>query len=147
VKIIVGSDHAGFELKETICDHLLKQSHEVQNVGALSLESYNYPAASDAVAQRILKKEADFGVLICGSGVGVMIRANRYFGIRAVNCCSQEMAILSREHNQANVICFGARLISTENALSCLDAFLKTEPDPSPRHAERVAMLDSSIKF
>ncbi len=144
MKLVIGSDHAGFELRNSIAHHLESQGHTMQIVGATSTDSYDYPAASDAVAQAILNKDAELGILICGSGIGVMIRANRYPGIRAANCCSKEMVTLSRQHNHANVLCLGARLLDTATSLECVDTFLNTPTDTSVRHTHRVKMLDST---
>lgn len=109
----------------------------------MSPESYDYPDAADALCRRLLEGKLDFGILICGSGIGISIRANRHLGIRAALCTSPEMAELSRQHNHANVLCLGARITEPDVAIKCLDAFLNATPDPGERHVRRIVKLDS----
>lgn len=123
----------------------LSEGHTVTEVGAESEEPYDYPCASDLVAQAILDGDADLGVLVCGTGIGVCIRANRYSGIRAAECTSVEMAQLARRHNHANVLCLGGRILSMDEGVSILKAFLETPEDNAERHARRVGMLDSDL--
>lgn len=111
--------------------------------GAMSTDSYDYPDAADLVVSELLSGRADLGVLVCGSGIGISIRANRHAGIRAANCCSAEMATLARQHNHANVLALGERLVSEGDAMEIFDAFLAGEPDLAERHARRVVKLDS----
>lgn len=141
MKIVLGSDHAGFDLRGVLAEYL-SVDHEVVQVGALDHSSYDYPNASDAVASVLLDGSAELGVLICGTGIGVSIRANRHPHIRAALCCGKEEAVLARQHNHANVLCLGARMLSSEQALEILKTFLSTDEDKDPRHERRVEQLD-----
>lgn len=145
-RLAFGSDHAGFHHRTGLAEFARSLGHEVSEFGAASTESYDYPEASDLVAHEVLQGRADFGILICGSGIGVCIRANRYFGIRAAACYSTEMAKLAKLHNHANVLCLGERLTEFEAAKQILLEFLDTEPDGSPRHCIRVEKLDSELE-
>jgi len=116
--------------------------YEVSETGAVSEEAYDYPSAANLVAKGVLNGEAEFGVLVCGTGIGVSIRANRYEGIRAAECTSTEMAELARLHNHANVLCLGGRILSREQGIAILKTFLETQADNAERHARRVEMLD-----
>ena len=143
--IVVGSDHAGLELRNHLSNHLKGLGHTVTEVGAMSAESFDYPNASDALVEEILENRASCGVLICGTGIGVSIRANRYPGIRAALCTSTEMAQMAVEHNQANVLCLGARILEEAEALAIVDTYLAAEPDLGERHVRRVQMLDGHL--
>lgn len=145
MKLIFGSDHAGFEMRRHVADWAMSHGHEVTEVGANSNEPYDYPLASDAVACEIRQGTFDFGVLFCGTGIGVSIRANRYPHIRAANCTSVEMARLGRLHNHANVLCLGARILSKEESLSIFNAFIETSADDAERHVTRVDFLDANL--
>jgi ribose 5-phosphate isomerase B len=145
MKLLFGADHAGYCLREELAKWAVDQGHEVVQLGAVSTEPYDYPEASDEVATRLLSQKADFGVLVCGSGIGVDIRANRYGHIRAANCVTKEMAELAREHNHANVLCLGARLVDSETAKSILLAFLSTNESQEPRHVRRVEKMDREL--
>lgn len=147
MKVVFGSDHAGFELRRHLADGLAAKGHEVEEVGASSLDSFDYPLASDEVAARVLDGRADFGVLVCGTGIGVSIRANRYPGVRAALCTSVEMARLAREHNYANVLCLGARILSQEDAGSVMDAFFEAAEERGERHERRVSLLDGNVVY
>ncbi len=142
MKIAVAADHAGFELKGQISKWLKELGHQVLDFGTFSNESVDYPdfafPASEAVAGGI----ADFGVLICGSGTGMAITANKVIGIRAANCTSVELAVLARQHNNANVLTLGARFISLELAEKIVEEFLMTEFDGG-RHMIRVEKIHS----
>ncbi len=139
-KIVVGADHAGFSLKETIKGALKKKGFQVLDVGTDSPESVDYPDFGHKLAKIIEGGEAARGVLVCGSGVGISMAANRHKGIRAANCTSVEMARLARAHNDANVLALGERLVSKETALDCLEAFLTT-PFEGGRHQARVEKI------
>lgn len=140
--IILGSDHAGFALRRILADHLVANGHAVAEVGATSEGAYDYPLAAQDVATRILRGEGDMGVLICGTGLGMAIAANRFRGIRAADCWNPEVARLAREHNHANVLCLGGRLITPDDAIRILDTFLATGTGPAPRYERRVGQLD-----
>jgi RpiB/LacA/LacB family sugar-phosphate isomerase len=113
--------------------------------GAQSTEAYDYPDAVDPVACDLLKGNANFGVIVCGSGIGVDIRANRFDHIRAANCVTEEMAELSRQHNHANVLCLGARLMDSDRAKAILKTFLATAESQEPRHVRRVEKMDGDV--
>lgn len=122
-------------------EHLKKEGYEVVNYGTDSHESYDYPLAGATLAKAIQNKEVDFGIAICGTGVGISIACNKHKGIRACCCSEATSARLTREHNDANIICFGARIISEELANDIVDAFLKTEFSNGERHKKRVAQI------
>ena len=125
-KVIIGSDHAGFELKLKIIEYKFKEKINFSDVGTFTRESVDYPDYGKLVAQKIDSGKFLVGVLICGSGVGMSIVANRYKNVRAALCINENMAKLSRQHNDANVIVLGSRLISFEQAIKCLEGFLFT---------------------
>ncbi len=140
-KIAIASDHAGFELKAILIEHLVKNNYKIEDLGCSSAAvSVDYPDFAFAVAKKIVEKKADFGVLICGSGIGVSIAANREKQVRAALCMDENMAKLSRLHNDANIICFGARLISQDASIKALETFLNTEFEGN-RHEVRVKKM------
>jgi len=145
LKLIFGSDHAGFELRRHLADWASDKGHDVVEVGANSDAAYDYPLASDAVACQLASGGFDLGILVCGTGIGVCIRANRYPHIRAAECTSPEMARLARLHNHANVLCVGGRIVSLGQSEPILEAFLETSPDDAERHSRRVDMLDAKL--
>lgn len=145
MKIAFGSDHAGLDYRRALAQRAKAAGHEVTEFGAMTCDPYDYPDASDLVARELLENRAEFGVLVCGSGIGVDIRANRYRHIRAANCVTVEMAELAREHNHANVLCIGQRLMKQELANQIFDAFLSTPPSEVARHVHRVEKLDSNV--
>lgn len=139
--IAVASDHAGFPLKDRLAGELNQAGRTVLDLGTNNSDSVDYPKYGDAMAQALLEGRADRGVLICGTGIGVSIAANRHRGIRAAVCHNEETARLARAHNDANVLVMGGRIIDEETASACLRAFLETEFEGG-RHQRRVAMLD-----
>lgn len=141
MKIVIGNDHAGVEFKFTMMEHLKKQGYEIINVGVDSLDSVDYPDISKAVSEIVVRKEADFGILICGTGIGISIAANKIEGIRAALCHNEFTARLSRQHNNANIIALGARVIGDELGKACIDTFLKTDFEGG-RHAKRVEKIE-----
>lgn len=143
--IALGSDHAGYELRTALKDHLAAQGHRITEHGADSTDRFDYPEASNLVARQVLDKKADFGILVCGTGIGVSIRANRFPGIRAALCTSNEMARLAREHNYANVLCLGARILEQGTAFEIADTFLQGSEDHAERHENRVGLLDADL--
>lgn len=142
-KIVIACDHGGFELKEAFKNVLSEQGYDVIDLGVHSTESVDYPDYGDALAKEIEKGTANKGVLICGSGIGISIAANRNPAVRAAVCHSGLTARLARQHNDANVLSLGARIIGVETALDCLKEFLNTEFEGG-RHARRVAKLGSA---
>ena len=145
MKIAIGSDHAGYELKEYLKTVLEKLNHEVIDVGTDSLSSCDYPVYGFKVGETINEGSATFGVVVCGSGIGISIAANKVKGIRCANVFCNEHAKLCRQHNNANVIAFGARFIGKEQAEEMLKIFLDT-PFEGDRHLKRVELLDKYIK-
>lgn len=145
MKLIFGSDHAGLELRRHVANWAHSRGHSVTEVGADSEQAFDYPLAADAVACQMRPGGFDFGVLVCGTGIGVCIRANRYHHIRAAECTSVEMARLARQHNYANVLCMGGRILSMDEGEQILAAFLQTTPDNAERHARRVDLLDADL--
>lgn len=137
MKISVGADHAGYELKDTIRRHLQEKGIEVEDEGTNSGESVDYPDYARAVACDVAEHRADLGVLVCGSGIGMAISANKVAGIRAANVTSEYEAQLSREHNDANVLTLGARLLKADDALRIVDKWLETS-FAGGRHQRRV---------
>jgi len=138
--IAVAADHAGFELKDAVAEYLRKKGYNVLDLGTNSADRVDYPDYGYAMAECIENKDAPRGVIVCGSGIGISIAANRNPKVRAALCCSEEMAALARQHNNANVIAFGARLTTKEMAFKCLDIFLTTEFEGG-RHEQRVEKL------
>jgi ribose 5-phosphate isomerase B len=145
MRLAFGADHAGFCMRRDLAQWAREAGNDVSEFGAEGMEPYDYPDAADLVARELLENRADFGVLVCGSGIGVDIRANRYEHIRAANCLTTEMAALSREHNHANVLCLGARLMDLEEAKAILKTFLATPESVEPRHVRRVEKMDRGV--
>ena len=141
MKLVIGNDHAGVDLKNIIKEHLRKQGHEVMNVGTNTLDSVDYPDIAKKVAEVILEEKAQYGILICGTGIGISISANKLEGIRAALAHNEFTAKLSRLHNNANIIALGARVIGDELAKACVDTFITTEFEGG-RHARRVGKIE-----
>ena len=141
MKIAIGSDHAGFELKEQLIAYLNEKKIEVNNKGCYSLDRVDYPDFGHAVAISVLSKEVDFGILLCGSGNGINMTANKHAGIRAALCWNSEIASLSRLHNDANILVLPARYITVDEAKKCVDAFFYNAFEGG-RHADRLAKID-----
>lgn len=137
MKIALGADHAGFELKQTILQWLAQRGIETQDEGAFSTESVDYPDFARKVGEDVAARRADLGLLVCGSGIGMAISANKVPGVRAANVSSEYEAQMSREHNNANVLCLGARILEPPQALKILDVWLKTS-FAGGRHQRRV---------
>src|SRR5687768_3090462 len=142
MKIVFGSDHAGFALRRILSSRAIDEGHTVSEVGAQDEQPYDYPDAAAEVAKRVQRGDVDFGVLICGTGIGMSIAANRFKGVRAAVVWSDMTAKLAREHNHANVLCLGARLIEPDRALQVFDAFLAEPESKEPRHVRRVDKMD-----
>ncbi|SDW54322.1 ribose 5-phosphate isomerase B [Lachnospiraceae bacterium KHCPX20] len=145
MKLIIGNDHAGTELKFEIKKYLEEKGYEVENYGTDSTESVNYPEIGAGLAEKVAAHEADLGILICGTGVGISLAANKVPGIRAAVCSDVTTAHLVREHNHANILAFGARIVGSELAKDMVDAFLNAKP-LGGRHAERVEMITAVEK-
>lgn len=140
MRIAIGSDHAGLQMKDSIRDHLVQQGHTVIDAGTNSDESVDYPDYAVAVARKVGSDEVDRGVLVCGSGVGMAIAANKVAGVRAAACYTVELARLSRQHNDSNVLSLGERLIDGELSIEIVDAWLDSEFEAG-RHSGRVNKL------
>ena len=140
MRVVLGADHGGYELKEAIRTHLETQGFEVQDLGTYSTDSVDYPKYGFAVGHAILKGEADLGIAICGTGLGISIAANKIPGIRAVVCTETFSARMAREHNNANVLALGGRVTGVGLALDVVDIFLKTE-FAGGSHARRVDLI------
>lgn len=140
MKVIVGSDHAGLKLKEHLKGLLQKWGHEVVDVGTHSTESTDYPDFGEAVGRKVVEQQA-MGLAVCGSGIGISIAANKVPGVRAALVGDATAARLSRQHNDANVLCLGERLVGPALAEDALKTFLET-PFEGGRHARRVEKLD-----
>ena len=141
MKIAVGADHGGFELKQRLAHGLARQGHEVLDCGTDSTKSVDYPDYAAAVAAAVAEGRAERGLLVCGTGIGMSIGANRVPGVRAAKCNDPFEARMARAHNDANVLCLGARVIDASVAEELLALFLST-PFDGGRHEARVAKLD-----
>ncbi len=139
--IAIGSDHAGFELKEKVRKYLDKQGIKVIDEGTYSEERADYPDYAHKVADDVLSKRGELGILICGSGNGINITANKHKGIRSALCWKPEVAALARQHNNANIMALPARFISDEDAYKCVDEFLKAEFEGG-RHKDRIEKIE-----
>lgn len=142
MKITLGADHAGFELKEKVKKYLTKHGYQVEDLGTNSGDSVDYPDYAYKVAQQIAGHQADFGVLVCGSGLGMAMTANKVPGVRAASATLELEAQLAREHNDANVLAIGARLVKEDQALKLVDTFLKSS-FAHGRHEPRVAKIEA----
>lgn len=138
MKIAIGSDHGGFQLKEHLVTKLSAEGVEVSDLGTSSAESVDYPDFAEQVCQRVLENEVDFGILVCGTGIGMSMAANRYRGIRAAVCHNEYTARMSREHNNANVLCLGDRVIGIGVAESIVDVW-RAAQFSGGRHQTRIS--------
>ncbi len=146
MKIAVACDHAGFEppeplYKPAIVAHLLALGHEVVDCGVFGPESVDYPDIANEACAAILEGRAECGVFLCGTGIGISIAANRHPGMRAATCATPDMARLSREHNDANAICLGRRILSLDQCLELVDIWLATPFSGGERHCRRICKL------
>ncbi|MCL1986146.1 MAG: ribose 5-phosphate isomerase B [Betaproteobacteria bacterium] len=139
----LASDHAGVALKSTLIEHLATQGYAIQNHGANSIQSCDYPVYAQALCKAVLA-HGDLGILICGTGLGMSMMANRFRGIRAAVCTNELLASTSRRHNNANVLCLGERIVGVGLALAIVDTFLQSKFEGG-RHQGRLAMLDCNL--
>ena len=146
MKIAIGCDHAATTLKALVIEHLKARGIEPVDVGTHSTASCHYPVYAHAVCEKIQSGECALGILICGTGIGMSIAANKHQGIRAACCSDTFSARLTREHNDANVLCFGERVVGAGLALDLVDAFLDAEYANGGNHLTRVAMLEKIEK-
>lgn len=140
MKIAIGNDHGGTELKWVIKKYLEDKGHEIVNFGTDTNDSCDYPKYGQAVGEAVVSGEADCGILICGTGVGISIAANKVKGVRAGVCSDCATARLIKEHNNANILAFGARIVGVELAKALCDAYLEAEFE-GDRHNRRIAMI------
>lgn len=142
MKLAIGNDHTAIELKKVIMDHLKERGVEVVNVGTDSTESFDYPISGYRVGKLVASGEVDGGVLICGTGVGISLAANKVKGVRACVCSEPYSAALSKRHNNSNIIAFGARVVGDEMAKLIVDSWLDATYEGG-RHERRVQLLMS----
>jgi ribose 5-phosphate isomerase B len=140
MKIALGADHAGYELKEKIKQHLRQQGIDFQDEGTVSTESVDYPDFACLVAHDVREHRTDLGILVCGSGIGMAITANKIPGVRAANVSSEYEAQMSREHNDANVLALGARILNQDQACKIVDTWIATR-FAGGRHERRVEKI------
>lgn len=138
--IPIGCDHAGFELKQELIRHLESKGHTVKDFGTYSEESIDYPDYAHPVAEMVEQNEGMLGILLCGSGNGINMTANKHQGIRSALCWQPEIARLAREHNNANIITLPARFITKENAIEMIDVFFSTDFEGG-RHQKRIEKI------
>lgn len=147
--VYVGTDHAGYEMKEQFKKHLTEKAIKFVDLGCFSMDAVDYPDIAREVCEKVNEDQNSYGVLFCGSGIGMSITANKMQGIRASLCTSEEMAKLARQHNKANVLCIGSRLTPLDLALKMFDIFYVTEFEPAERYVRRVdkiMALDKNMK-
>lgn len=140
-KIVLGADHGGYELKNTIKSHLESRGFEVTDVGTNSSDSCDYPVFASRLCKTIQSGEKDLGILVCGTGIGMSMAANKHRGIRAACCSDTFSARLTRLHNNANVLCLGARVLGAGLALDLVDAFVDAEFE-GDRHIKRLSLIE-----
>ena len=140
MKLAIASDHAGFQLKEKLKSYLREKGFEIKDFGTYSEERADYPDFAHPVANSVENNEVDFGLIMCGTGNGMNMAANKHKGIRAALCWNAEVAALARRHNDANILTLPARVISEEEAKKCVDVFFTTAFEGG-RHADRVRKI------
>ncbi|MEG0177546.1 ribose 5-phosphate isomerase B [Anaerorhabdus sp.] len=140
MKIGIGNDHTAVELKNEILKHLISRGFEVVNYGTDEVSSYNYALAGETVSNAVVKGDVDCGICICGTGIGISIACNKVNGIRACVCSEPFSAKLSKQHNNSNILCFGARVVGSELAKMIVDEWLDATYEGG-RHAERVQTI------
>ena len=141
MKYFIGTDHAGFEVKDFVIEYLQKKGIEVEDLGTYSTKSVDYPDYAHKVAKAVSENPGTMGILICGSGIGMSLAANKHKGIRAALCHDYYTAEMSRRHNNANILCFGARIVGKGEIESILEAWLSHEFEGG-RHQKRVEKID-----
>ena len=140
MKISLGSDHGGINLRRLIAAHLSDQGHSISDFGTDSTESCDYPQYAESVARSVASEESELGILVCGSGIGMSIAANKVEGIRAALCFNTYMGQMTRLHNNANVLCLGERVVGQGTALAIVDAFVTTSFEGG-RHQRRLDLI------
>lgn len=140
MRLAVAADHAGFELKDAIARHLREKGHEVEDLGTHSGESVDYPTFANTLSRAVAQGTYELGILVCGSGTGMAIAANKVHGVRAANCTNEVLARYARLHNDVNVLCLGERIVGETLALAIVDAFVDTAFEGG-RHKRRVDLI------
>ncbi len=140
--IALGSDHGGFELKQEVMKHLQERNIEYKDYGTYTKDSCDYPVFAKKVAEAVVNKECELGILICGTGIGISIAANKVKGIRAALCHDCFSAQATKEHNNANILAMGARVIGPGLALKIVDTFLDTPFSNDERHIRRIELIE-----
>ena len=142
MKIAIGCDHGAYNLKLTVIDHLKAAGHEIADMGCDSLKSCDYPEYGRAVALAVADGKVDKGIVMCTTGIGISITANKVPGIRAALCTNETMAYLTRSHNDANVLALGAGIVGPNLALNIVDTFLSTDFSGEEKHARRISQIE-----
>ena len=142
MKVSIASDHGGFVLKEAVKKPLIEKGYDVKDFGTDSLESCDYPDFGRPAAEAVVKKEVDFGILICTTGIGMSMVANKIKGVRAALCSDTVSASLTRQHNNANVLVIGAGIVGEILAMNMVDTFLETDFSNSERHQRRIDKIE-----
>lgn len=140
--IAIGCDHGGFELKQEVMEYLKENNLEYEDFGTYTTASTDYPVYAKKVAEAVVSGKADKGILICGTGIGISITANKIKGIRAALCGDCFSAQATREHNDANILCMGARVVGAGLALKIVETFLNTEFSNDERHINRIRQIE-----
>ncbi len=143
-RIAIGCDHGGYELKLEIIKRLTALGYEVNDVGTNSIESVDYPIYADLVCKEISEKRTELGILVCGTGIGMSMAANKHKGIRAACCADTFSARMTRMHNDANVLCLGGRVVGSGLACDMAELFVTTEFEGG-RHIKRISMFDETV--
>lgn len=147
MNLIIGNDHAGVNLKNAIVKHLTEQGHQVKDIGIAAGEKADYPDVAETLALAVADKQYELGILVCGTGIGMSMAANRISGVRAAATSSAFGAKYTRAHNNANVLCLGERILGEGEALELVDLFISTPFDTeNPRHQNRVDKIDAIDK-
>lgn len=141
--VYIGSDHAGYQLKEELKKFMTERGFKFLDLGCFSMDAIDYPDIAREVTEKIIDEKGALGVLICGTGIGMMMTANKRSGIRAAVCTHELMAKMARLHNDANVLCLGSRIIGSELSEHILETFLTTEFENEERHTKRIAKIES----
>lgn len=144
MNLYIGSDHAGYSMKNSLKEYLIGAGHDVVDLGAFSEDSVDYPDIAREVCEKVLENPGAFGILICGTGIGMQMTANKLRGIRATVATNENMAEMSRKHNDANVITLGGRTTDLELAKKIVDKFLATEFGGEERHVRRVRKIEEA---
>ncbi len=138
----LGSDHSGFEMKEALKEHMAAQQLKVTDLGCFTNETVDYPDIAREVCEKLAESPNALGILVCGTGIGMMMTANKRKGIRAAVCTNELMATSARLHNDANVLCLGAKVVDIETAKKILDVFVKTEFEGEEKHVRRLKKME-----